>query len=255
MARHLIAAIVIALATAGATADVSRFISYVESSFGLDEPGFEGGDTEFEMGDVNGDGHLDLVSVGDHGNPLINSNQRGIMVWFGNGNGVWNHFQTGHLGYGGVALGDVNGDGLMDVAYGIHHNYASVDLGDQLLEVALGDGTGTSWVAWDDGLAVHGQSWGMFSTDLGDVDGDGDLDVGSMGFGASDGLQVYLNQGDGTWKRGFGYLHGNSNHVFVFGDVNGDGHRDIATSKAEGTVWVGDGEGFAARSEPGDPRG
>ncbi|UCF66715.1 MAG: VCBS repeat-containing protein, partial [Acidobacteriota bacterium] len=87
-------------------------------------------------------------------------------------------------------------------------------------------------------------SWGLFSTDFADLDGDGDLDIGSMGFGASDGLQVYLNQGDGSWKRSFGFIGGNSDHVFVFGDVNNDGHADIATAKQEGTVWLGDGEGF-----------
>lgn len=222
----------------------SRSLSYVRSSIGLDTPALDGGDTELEFGDVDGDGNVDLVSVGDHGNPLIGTDQEGIMVWFGDGSGRWAQQQYGDLGYGGIALGDVNGDGLMDVAYGIHHNYASTDLGDQVLEVALGDGSGVFWTPWDDRLARQGQSWGMFATDLGDVDGDGDLDVGSTGFGSSDGFHVYLNSGDGSWRRSFGFLGGNSDHIFQFGDINGDGHLDIATSKQEGTVWLGDGEGF-----------
>jgi hypothetical protein len=219
-------------------------VTYVESSAGLDQPGMDGGDSELEFGDVNGDGHIDLVSVGDHGNPLVNTLEEGIMVWLGNGLGGWTHRQYGYLGYGGVALGDLNGDGLMDVAYGIHHDYSSTDLGDQILEAALGDGSGTFWTAWDDGLVAHGEYWGLFATDLADLEGDGDLDIGSTGFGSSAGFQVYLNRSDGTWARSFGYLGGNSDHIFQFGDVNGDGHPDVATSKQEGTVWLGDGEGY-----------
>lgn len=219
-------------------------LHYLEASSGLKPPTFEGGATEFEMADVDQDGHIDLVSVGDHGNPLINTDEEGIMVWLGDGLGQWSWRHYGHLGYGGVAVGDVNGDGTPDVGYGVHHNYSGTDLGDQKLEVALGDGSGEFWTAWDDSLADEGQSWGMFASDFADVDADGDLDIGSMGFGSSDGMHVYLNSGDGSWDRSFGFLEGNSNHTFDFGDVDGDGHADIVTSKQEGTVWLGDGEGF-----------
>jgi hypothetical protein len=246
-----IAALVAALALplAHGPAGAAGPVAYEPCESGLETPDWDGGDTELELADVDGDGHVDLISVGDHGNPLINTDQEGILVWLGDGHGGWQHVRHGHLGYGGVAVGDVNGDGHADVAYGIHHDYGDTDLGDQLLEVALGDGTGSFWSPWDDGLATHGENWGLFSTDLGDVDADGDLDVGSMGFGASSGLQVYLNDEDGTWRRSFGFLGGNSYHVFTFGDVDGDGHRDVATAKEEGTVWLGDGDGFFTESD------
>ena len=63
----------------------ARALSYVESSTGLRPPAWEEGDTELEMADVNGDGHVDIVSVGDHGNPEVNSDEKGLMVWLGNG--------------------------------------------------------------------------------------------------------------------------------------------------------------------------
>ena len=122
-----------------------RIVSYVESSAGLNQPGMEAGSTELEFGDVNGDGHVDLVCVGDHGSPYVNTNEHGVMVWFGDGAGNWSVFQYGNFGYGGIALGDVNNDGLMDVGYGIHHDWSSNDLGNQILEVALGDGPGQYW--------------------------------------------------------------------------------------------------------------
>jgi len=221
----------------------SKNLTYIESSNGLVPPALEGGHTEVEMGDVNSDGNPDLVSIGDHGSPYINTDEHGIMVWFGDGTGNWSVYQSGNFGYGGIALGDVNNDGYMDAGYGMHHNDSGVDFGDQIQEVALGDGTGLNWTPWDDGLATNGEDWGMFGTDFADVDNDGDLDIGSISFGCCAGVHVYLNQGDGTWDQSFGFLGGNSDMQFTFGDVNGDGNIDLAVSHSYGTVYLGDGTG------------
>jgi hypothetical protein len=75
------------------------------------------------------------------------------------------------------------------------------------------------------------------------VDADGDLDLVSVSFGSGDGIHVYLNEMDGTWTRSFGFLGGNCNMIVRFGDVNGDGHPDIAADHQAGTVWFGDGTG------------
>ncbi|MCW8804580.1 MAG: T9SS type A sorting domain-containing protein [Ignavibacteriaceae bacterium] len=216
--------------------------TYVESSSGLNDPFLDGGRTEVELADVNGDGNLDIISVGDHGSPNINTVEHGIMVWFGDGSGSsWSVFQYGNFGYGGVAVGDVNNDGDLDVGYGIHHNYSGEDLGDQILEVALGNGTGKYWSAWDNGLATNGEDWGMFCTDFADLDCDGDLDLGANSFGCCAGVHIYLNNGDGTWTQSFGFVGGNSTMDFVFGDVNNDGFPDIAVAQQNGTVYMNDG--------------
>lgn len=218
-------------------------LDYVESSSGLGFPQWEGGRTELELVDVDDDGNPDIVSIGDHGSPYINSTEHGLMVWFGNGAGAWSVFMNGNFGYGGVALGDVNNDGLMDAGYAMHHDYSSNDFGDQLIEVALGDGTGENWTPWDDGLATNGESWGMFGTDFADVDNDGYLDLVSNSFGASSGIHAYLNQTDGTWVQSFGFLGGNSDMDIVFGDVNSDGNADFAVAHQYGAVYLGNGSG------------
>lgn len=218
-------------------------LEYVESSNGLGYPQMEGGQTELELADVNADGHLDLLSIGDHGSPYVNTDQHGVMVWFGDGAGNWSVYQNGNFGYGGIAVGDVNNDGLPDVGYAMHHNYSGEDFGDQLIEVALGDGTGRNWQPWDDGLATNGEEWGMFGTDFADVDCDGFLDVASNSFGCCSGVHVYINQGDGSWVQSFGFLGGNSEFDLVFGDINRDGNTDFAVGHQYGTVYFGDGQG------------
>ena len=218
-------------------------LSYVESSDGLVPPNLEAGPIELEMGDVNADGNPDLVSIGDHYGGVYE--EQGIMVWFGDGTGHWSWQHYGEdFGYGGIALGDVNNDGLMDVGYGMHHNYDG-ELGDQLLEVALGDGTGLNWFPYDDGLAANGEYWGMFGTDFADIDGDGYLDLGSTSFGCCNGIHIYLNQSDGSWVQSWSTQEsdGFSNDQFTFGDVNGDGSPDLAVNYQYGTVYLGDGSG------------
>jgi hypothetical protein len=230
-------------------------LGYVESSVGFqNSPRLDGGRTELEMADINNDGHIDILSIGDHGSPFINTQQRGVMVWFGDGTGSWTvHLPNDTLGYGGIAVGDVNNDGHWDVGYGMHHNYTSNPLGDGLIEVALGDGSGRSWTAWGDSLAREGQTWGMHATDFGDFDNDGRLDVGSISFGASDGLHVYKNLGNGAWRRTFGFTGGNSQMEFYFRDVNNDGNLDIVAAHGTGSSWFGDGTGNFTPANTGLP--
>lgn len=230
-------------------------LSYTVDSAGFQSLlDFEGGDCEFEFADINDDGHLDILCVGDHGSPFINTQQHGITIFLGNGTGTgWTLVQNGDFGYGGIAVGDVNNDGFKDVGYGMHHNYAATDFGDQVLEVALGDGTGNNWIPWDDSLGLQGQSWGMFGTDFADIDNDGWLDIGSNSFGCCDGVHIHRNGGNGTWPYAYGFIGGNSNHWFEFGDINNDGFMDFVAAREGGVVYFGNGTGMFINASGGLP--
>ncbi len=218
-------------------------LTYLESSIGLGNPAWDAGITEIEFADLNLDGNPDIITVGDHGSPFINTSMHGITVWRGDGTGRWSAVQNGVFGYGGIAAGDVNNDGIPDVGYSVHHNYSGEDFGDQLIEVALGDGTATNWLPWDDGLAQHGQTWGMSGTEFADVNCDGWLDVASTSFGGSNGFHIYTNNHNGSWDWYFASTGGSSWEEVTAGDVNNDGYPDFYTALSNGTVWLNDQQG------------
>ena len=228
-------------------------LSYSRITSGLHEPTFEGGRTDFAMNDINNDGYLDLLSIGDHGSPFINSTQHGIMVWFNDGNANFSLHMQGNFGYGGIAVGDVNNDGFKDIGYGMHHAYSNTNFGNQLIEVALGDGTGMNWTPYDQGLATNGETWGMFGTDFGDVNNNGLLDLASISFGCCAGFHVYLNQGDGSWIPSFGLLENNSDFLIQFADLNNNGFLDFIAGHALGTAYFGDGTGNFVQNDNGLP--
>jgi hypothetical protein len=249
--KYLLAILCVLFATQALAAQNS--LNFTRLTSGLHQPQFEKGRTDFALDDINMDGHVDILSIGDHGSPFINSDQHGIMVWFGDGQGNFSLHMEGNFGYGGIAVGDVNNDGFKDVAYGMHHNYSGVPFGDQLIEVALGDGSGMNWTPYDQGLASAGETWGMFGTDLADVNNNGLLDLVSISFGCCNGVRVYLNQGDGSWSYSFGATGDNSNMIVQFADVNNDGYMDIVSSYQHGAVFLGDGTGSFVRSDAGLP--
>lgn len=219
-------------------------VTLVEKSNGLQFPEREAGHTELEVADIDLDGHLDIISVGDHGNPYVNSDEHGIMVWINDGSDSFALYQTGEFGYGGCAVGDLDLDGLPDLAWGIHHDYAPAgQIGDKLMGAALGDGTGWGWTQWDTGLASGGEDWGMFATDLADFDLDGDLDIVCESFGSGNGVRVYENNRDGTWSPAWSLTGGNANYTIETGDFNGDGFPDFVCTRwfPNVSAFLGDG--------------
>lgn len=172
------------------------------------------------------------------------------------------------FGFGLTALGDLDGDGVTDIAVGARrHNGGSADKGAVWVIFLNSDGSIKSYQKINDGTGGLNMSlvqYGMFGQDLdglGDIDGDGivDLLVGYRGGTSNHGAAIILNlDTDGTVKDetiidntvisdiGNGkYFGGSVSHL---PDVNGDGFDDIlvgaqlddaeGTSINSGAVWV-----------------
>ena len=216
-------------------------VSFVEKSNGLNIPEKDGGKTELELADINNDGNLDIICVGDHGSPYVNSQQHGIMVWLGNGIDTWSVNQVGDFGYGGCEAGDLNLDGHLDIVWGVHHNWGESGFGDTLIGAALGDGTATNWIPWAEGLGTGGEDYGMFATDLADFDCDGLLDIISQSFGCCNGYHMYENHGDGSWSHEWSVTGGNTFSNIEIGDFNSDGFPDFAGTREGTYVYFGEG--------------
>jgi hypothetical protein len=168
-----------------------------------------GGINILSVGDINGDGKLDVISSGD-----------GSVQWWenpGSADGTW----TRHIVHQGPLWGDVrmafaqdiNGDGKLDI---ISSGFGDVSW----WENSAGDGS--TWVRH----TIVSNDWNAQSITVGDINGDGHPDLFSFA-PMSSGATWYEN--DGAANPSF------TPHTISFpsgpgtvslGDLNGDGRLD-----------------------------
>jgi hypothetical protein len=187
------------------------------------------------LGDVNGDGYLDIVTGNGEQNVVYLNDGTGRFDWSGSAR----FFGTGTDETWSVAVGDVDSDGDLDIATGN---------GGLLLRqniVYLNDGSGDfDWPGSTRPVGISGdRSW---SVALGDIDGDGDLDIITGNYTQQN--VVYLNDGRGHFDwlgsaRNFG-TGGDLTFSVALGDLNGDGSLDIiAGNYGQNVVYLNDGSG------------
>ena len=198
----------------------------------------------FDLADVNKDGATDIV-FGPARKGRQNPN-----IFLGDNKGTWRPFSDLRYppqgyDYGDVAVGDFNGDGKFDLAFGIHLKG---------LLVIVNDGQG-GFVPWTKGIEMDipgkggdASSFSSRAIDVVDWNGDGKLDVIALGEGpkglktnpnqkdkgiinTARGVRVYLNQGDGTWttqeSSPLDAQRPNFGDAFAMADLDKDGDLDV----------------------------
>jgi hypothetical protein len=198
-----------------------------------------------EIGDLDRDGDPDLVATGH--------DSHGVFVWLGDGTGRFRSaagspypaLAGGKPHNHGLALGDLDRDGDLDVA--------TTDDEAHAVAVLLGDGRGGFRPAPRSPIRVGRQP---YPPALGDLNGDGRLDVVTPDV-ESGTLSVLLGDGGG----GFGAASGSPIRVttrpysVALGDLDGDGRLDAVATHDDCslvTILLGDGRG-GFRAAAGSP--
>jgi len=175
------------------------------------------------LGDVNGDGKVDLVTA--------NYNRNTIGVFLGNGDGT---FQP-HVDYAtgtrpnSVTVVDLNKDGKLDLVT------ANYDANTHSVSILLGDGTGSFPTHTE--LAVGATTKGPYAAVVGDLNGDGKLDLVTANGGGAD-VSVLLGNGNGTFQTHVEYPVIGEAKAVTIADFNKDGAPDLAVPNANNTLSV-----------------
>jgi hypothetical protein len=179
------------------------------------------------LNEVNGDGKLDLV--------FLDGSSSTVAILQGNGDGTFASRRDYSTAKGPVqlAIGDLNHDGNPDLVtnnqYALNDPKGSGSNYTNSVSVLLGTGNGTmarhvSYALPESSRSVSGAMSGLV---LGDLNGDGMLD---LAVGGTDDVTVLMGAGDGTFACAKTCTDVKASGPMALGDVNRDGKLDLVTA-------------------------
>ena len=178
------------------------------------------------LGDVNGDGLADLVTVGE---PNYVSD---VRVRLSNGNGfdtpvIFNsQFATDIYSDKKIELADINGDGLDDLLFVDVSNSGSIFNNE--VDVLLSTGNSFTSPIYEISISEQYQLTGGSDITLGDVNGDGLADLITVNESNQQKVRVRLSNGNG-FNAPSVYSTALPMWLAFTGDLNGDGRDDLIT--------------------------
>jgi hypothetical protein len=185
------------------------------------------------IGDVNGDGHPDLV-VGNFTGPTDGIHWGSVGVLLGNGDGTFKPavtYKPGGCGTFSVAIGDVNSDGKPDIAVANWFGaLASCGGLYGIVGILLGNGDGTFQAP----VSYSSGGYQAYSVAIADVNSDGNPDLlvanncQAYANCATGSVSVLLGNGDGLFNTAVSYSAGASGtDAVAVSDVNNDRRLDL----------------------------
>ena len=200
--------------------DISIFMNEGDGTFVQSNMDIAGQDeTSCALADANNDGIADIFYAS------FNSQRLGIML--GDGNGGFTIPDSTVQVQGRpwmIAAGDLNGDGFADVV--------SVNSNSNKTAISFGEGNGNL------GSPVHyapDQHTFPLAVDLGDIDGDNDLDIVTSNYG-SDTYTVFENDGNGSFVPAVTLAAPAASSCAILHDRDNDGDLDITGTDEEADV-------------------
>jgi hypothetical protein len=176
------------------------------------------------LGDLNGDGKLDLATA--------NNNAGTASVFLNRGGGSFAPRRDYRAGPRPrwLAIGDLNRDGSPDLV--------TANTRSERVSVLLNRGDGSFRAPRSYSVGNQPSTNPPSAIAIGDLNGDRQPDLATANSCSDTGLSVLRNRGQGRFGERLNYFTGDCVHEVAIADLNGDGKNDLVTANSEDSVSV-----------------